>query len=101
MIPRFKPVRKGQVVYLSVNERTDPFKHHQYSTVQYGRTVIIRAVVVGLVGNEFRARLEGNGDFLHEGQTYVFNRGSLLEDQHARPPHELGQWKQWDTTSKQ
>lgn len=92
----FTPVKAGQVVYLSISERTDPFRHKRYSSIHYGRTVIIRAVVEEVKGNQFMARLEGNGRFEREGQSYVFSRGSMLADQRERRPEELGKWKQWD-----
>lgn len=92
----YTTVKVGQVVYLSISERTDEFRHKRYSTIHRGRTVIIRAVVEDINGNQFRARLEGNGNFEREGQVYVFGRGSMLVDQRERDPKELGKWKQWD-----
>ena len=92
----YTPVSSGQVVYLSISERTDEFRHKRYSSIHRGRTVIIRAVVEEVKGNQFRAQLQGNGTFEREGHSYVFSRGSMLADQRERRPEELGKWRQWD-----
>lgn len=89
-------VEPGQVVYLSISERTDEFRHKRYSSIYRGRTVIIRAVVQDVKGTEFRAQLEGNNGFERDGQTYVFHTGSLLANQDFKKPEELGVWKEWD-----
>ena len=87
-------------VYISMTERIDEFARKRYSdpAVHIYRTVIVRGKKLSEQGNEIQVKLEGNGSFEREGETYVFNKGNLLD---GKPEDvQLGVWVTKGTPQK-
>lgn len=80
-------------VYLSVTERIDAFARKRYASpeVEKYRTVVLRGQKIDELGNEIMVRLEGNGNFEKEGESFVFNKLQLLDGKPSRDI-KLGEW---------
>lgn len=91
-------LKPGQVVFFNVAERTDEFRHKRYSSIDRGRSVVLRGIVQDVRGGQFRAKLEGNNGFERDGEIYVFSTLHLLADQNFTRSEELGKWKEYDNS---
>lgn len=80
-------------VYLSVTERIDEFASKRYASpeVEKYRTVVLRGQKIDELGNEIMVKLDGNGNFEKEGESFVFNKLQLLD---GKPSCDikLGEW---------
>lgn len=85
-------VTEGNFVYLRqcVTYWDEPYpmkSHHVYKV----KSVVVRARVVEVKGQQFKGKLVGNLGFEKDGETFVFHTDQILADKKTKPDN-LGVW---------
>ncbi len=86
--------RKDNIVYFVRTEefwdKSFPMKQHHTPDT---KSVILRGKIIDEKNNEFKAMLIDNNGFEKDGQSFVFNKGTVLSNQDFKDFEELGKWK--------
>ena len=83
----------GSAVFLRKTEEywdlPFPIKRHHSPK---SKSVILKAEIIEIKGDEFRGRLFDNNGFEKDGEVYVFHKNDLLVNQNYTEAANLGRW---------
>lgn len=57
------------------------------------KSVTLQGTIISVKGDEFSAKIFGNNGFDKDGETFVFNKNTLLCEQNYTDTERLGIWK--------